>query len=182
MGARVPDGTREMTGSRDRVPVRKCREIPTTENWRDGFIHAHRARQLRPHRSPGRPALGRADATLARALSHLDGKDAGAVDPRAGDRQALVRPRQCGARHVAAEKADAIVAAADEVLAGQHADEFPLAVWQTGSGTQTNMNVNEVLANRASEILGGPRGEGGSCIRTTTSTAGSRRTTCSRRR
>ena len=58
------------------------------------------------------------------------------------------------------EKADAIVAAADEALAGRHANEFPLAVWQTGSGTQTNMNVNEVLANRASELLGGPRGEG----------------------
>ncbi len=57
-------------------------------------------------------------------------------------------------------RADAIVAAADEALSGRHADEFPLAVWQTGSGTQTNMNVNEVLANRASEILGGPRGEG----------------------
>jgi fumarate hydratase class II len=56
--------------------------------------------------------------------------------------------------------ADAIVAAADEALAGLHAVEFPLAVWQTGSGTQTNMNVNEVLANRASEMLGGPRGEG----------------------
>ena len=52
-----------------------------------------------------------------------------------------------------------IVAAADEVIAGQHADEFPLVVWQTGSGTQSNMNVNEVLANRASEILKGPRGE-----------------------
>ena len=45
-------------------------------------------------------------------------------------------------------------------IAGQHPDEFPLAVWQTGSGTQSNMNVNEVLANRASELLGGPRGEG----------------------
>ena len=56
-------------------------------------------------------------------------------------------------------KAAAIVAAADEVLAGQHPDEFPLSVWQTGSGTQTNMNVNEVLANRASELLGGPRGQ-----------------------
>ncbi len=53
----------------------------------------------------------------------------------------------------------AIVAAADEVLAGKHAGEFPLVVWQTGSGTQTNMNVNEVLANRASELLGGERGE-----------------------
>jgi len=57
------------------------------------------------------------------------------------------------------EKADAIVQAADEVLAGQHGQEFPLSVWQTGSGTQSNMNMNEVLANRASELLGGVRGE-----------------------
>jgi fumarate hydratase class II len=56
------------------------------------------------------------------------------------------------------EKARAIMAAADEVLAGFHDAEFPLSVWQTGSGTQTNMNVNEVLANRASELLGGGRG------------------------
>lgn len=58
-----------------------------------------------------------------------------------------------------AQKTQAIVAAADEVIAGQHAEEFPLVVWQTGSGTQTNMNVNEVLANRASELLGGERGD-----------------------
>jgi fumarate hydratase class II len=58
-----------------------------------------------------------------------------------------------------AAKAKAIIQAADEVIAGKHDCEFPLAVWQTGSGTQTNMNMNEVLANRASEILGGPRGE-----------------------
>ncbi|MES2188830.1 MAG: class II fumarate hydratase [Pseudomonadota bacterium] len=58
------------------------------------------------------------------------------------------------------KKTKAIIAAADEVIAGKHPDEFPLVVWQTGSGTQTNMNVNEVLANRASEILGGERGEG----------------------
>lgn len=57
------------------------------------------------------------------------------------------------------EKAEAICKAADEVLAGKHDKEFPLSVWQTGSGTQSNMNVNEVLANRASEILGGERGE-----------------------
>ena len=56
-------------------------------------------------------------------------------------------------------KAKAIIDAADEVIAGKHDAEFPLAVWQTGSGTQTNMNMNEVLANRASEILGGQRGE-----------------------
>ncbi|RPD96064.1 class II fumarate hydratase [Candidatus Pantoea deserta] len=57
-----------------------------------------------------------------------------------------------------AERAEAIIKAADEVLADQHSGEFPLAIWQTGSGTQTNMNMNEVLANRASEILGGERG------------------------
>jgi fumarate hydratase, class II len=52
----------------------------------------------------------------------------------------------------------AISDAADEVIAGKHEGEFPLVVWQTGSGTQTNMNMNEVLANRANEILGGNRG------------------------
>src|SRR5512144_3005504 len=54
--------------------------------------------------------------------------------------------------------ADAIVTAADEVIDGRHPDAFPLVVWQTGSGTQSNMNMNEVLANRASELLGGTRG------------------------
>jgi len=61
---------------------------------------------------------------------------------------------------ITAEKARAISQAADEVLAGKWPGEFPLVVWQTGSGTQSNMNMNEVLANRASEILGGHRGEG----------------------
>ncbi len=61
---------------------------------------------------------------------------------------------------LAGEKAQAIMAAADEVIAGRCDAEFPLVVWQTGSGTQTNMNMNEVLANRASELLGGARGEG----------------------
>ncbi|MEZ5717994.1 MAG: class II fumarate hydratase [Burkholderiaceae bacterium] len=57
-----------------------------------------------------------------------------------------------------AAKATAIVAAADEVIESDLGQEFPLVVWQTGSGTQTNMNMNEVLANRASEMLGGARG------------------------
>ncbi|WP_174874791.1 class II fumarate hydratase [Vogesella oryzae] len=56
--------------------------------------------------------------------------------------------------------AGAIVQAAEQVLAGQHAAAFPLSVWQTGSGTQSNMNMNEVLANLASELLGGQRGSG----------------------
>ncbi len=59
---------------------------------------------------------------------------------------------------LAPEKTRAILQAADEVLAKQHESEFPLSVWQTGSGTQSNMNMNEVLANRASELMGGSRG------------------------
>ena len=72
-------------------------------------------------------------------------------------RSAAVVNRELG--ELAAAKAEAIVAAADEVLAGDHDAQFPLSVWQTGSGTQTNMNMNEVLANRASQLLGGVVGE-----------------------
>ena len=74
-------------------------------------------------------------------------------------RAAALANRELGT--LPAEKADAIVLAADEVLAGKHPDAFPLSVWQTGSGTQSNMNMNEVLANRASELLGGERGRAG---------------------
>jgi fumarate hydratase class II len=55
--------------------------------------------------------------------------------------------------------ADAVIQAAEEVAAGKLADHFPLVVWQTGSGTQTNMNANEVIANRANELLGAPLGK-----------------------
>src|SRR5699024_512168 len=57
-----------------------------------------------------------------------------------------------------AAKADAIEAAAAEVVAGQLDDQFPLVIWQTGSGPQSNMNVNEVIARRANEVLTGTRG------------------------
>ena len=79
--------------------------------------------------------------------------------------RALARVKCAAARtnaalgQLAGDKAAAIVQAADEILDGRHDDEFPLVVWQTGSGTQTNMNLNEVIANRASELLGGERGE-----------------------
>jgi fumarate hydratase, class II len=56
-------------------------------------------------------------------------------------------------------RAKAIIQAAQEIIDGRRDDEFPLSVYQTGSGTQTNMNVNEVIANRANELLGGKRGE-----------------------
>lgn len=59
---------------------------------------------------------------------------------------------------LAGEKADAIESAAQEVIDGHHDDQFPLVIWQTGSGTQSNMNANEVIAGRANEILTGTRG------------------------
>jgi fumarate hydratase class II len=102
-------------------------------------------------------------AQTQRSLHHFD--ISGERQPREII-QALVQVKRASAvtNHLLGlldgDKASAIIAAADEVLAGRHEGEFPLVVWQTGSGTQSNMNVNEVLANRASELLGGRRGEG----------------------
>lgn len=62
------------------------------------------------------------------------------------------------AHGLSASLADAIDTAAAEVIAGKHDDQFPLVIWQTGSGTQSNMNVNEVIAGRANELLAGTRG------------------------
>jgi fumarate hydratase class II len=61
---------------------------------------------------------------------------------------------------LSAEKRDAIAQVCDEILAGKLDDQFPLVIWQTGSGTQSNMNVNEVVANRAQVLAGGKIGEG----------------------
>ncbi len=77
-------------------------------------------------------------------------------------------------------KAEAIVRAADETIAGELDEHFPLYVWQTGSGTQSNMNVNEVLSNRAIQLLGGTLGSSSRSAPTTTSTWGSPPTTRSR--
>jgi len=67
-------------------------------------------------------------------------------------------PGQPGLGKLAADKARLIVQAAEEVAAGKLDAEFPLRVWQTGSGTQTNMNANEVISNRAIELAGGAMG------------------------
>ena len=61
---------------------------------------------------------------------------------------------------LAEEKRDLIAEVCEEIVAGKHDDQFPLVIWQTGSGTQSNMNVNEVIANRAHEIAGKKIGEG----------------------
>ena len=66
---------------------------------------------------------------------------------------AITNARLCPTA-MTAEKCGAICAAADEIISGKLADHFPLVVWQTGSGTQTNMNVNEVIANRGNELAG----------------------------
>jgi fumarate hydratase class II len=87
------------------------------------------------------------DDRMPKALYHAYGyvKKAAALVNAKGGRLDTVR-------------AQAIVAAADEVIAGEMDAEFPLYVWQTGSGTQSNMNVNEVIGNRASQLLGGELG------------------------
>ena len=70
----------------------------------------------------------------------------------------------CDAGVLSVEKRDLIGAVCDEILEGKHWDQFPLVVWQTGSGTQSNMNTNEVISNRAHVLAGGTLGEGKSLI------------------
>ena len=77
---------------------------------------------------------------------------------------------------------DLVVGVCDEILAGQHHDMFPLHVWMTGSGTQFNMNVNEVISNRCCQLAGTRSAARRRCTRTITSTCPSRRTIRSRRR
>jgi fumarate hydratase class II len=111
-------------------------EVPADKLWgaqtQRSLLHFHISSERMP------PELIAALATVKRAAARVN-LELGLLD---------------------AAKAEAITLAADEVLAGQHDDEFPLALWQTGSGTQTNMNMNEVLANRGSELMGGARGAG----------------------
>ena len=110
-------------------------EVPAARLWGAQTQRSLRHFRISDERMP--PELIRALALVKRACAAVN-RALGALEPAT---------------------ADAVVAAADEVLAGVHDAEFPLVVWQTGSGTQTNMNMNEVLANRASELLDGERGQ-----------------------
>src|SRR3954470_11117035 len=109
-------------------------EVPTNVYWgaqtQRSLLHFNIGRDTMP------PELIRAFAILKKAAA-LVNQDLGKLP---------------------ADKAKLIAQAADEVIAGQLNDQFPLRVWQTGSGTQTNMNVNEVISNRAIEIAGGEMG------------------------
>ncbi|MEK7838797.1 MAG: lyase family protein, partial [candidate division NC10 bacterium] len=100
-------------------------------------------------------------AQTQRSLEHFD--IGGERFPRAMIRALGLVKQACAAVNrelglLPGDRAQAIIAAADEVIAGALDEHFPLVIWQTGSGTQTNMNANEVIANRAIERLGGRMG------------------------
>jgi fumarate hydratase, class II len=111
-------------------------EVPSDRRWGAQTQRSLEHFRISQERMP--QALLRALALVKWAAANVNA-ELGALDPRI---------------------AAAIARAADEVIAGQHHREFPLVVWQTGSGTQTNMNMNEVLANRACELLGAGPGSG----------------------
>ncbi|MBX5489732.1 MAG: class II fumarate hydratase [Chloroflexi bacterium] len=109
-------------------------EVPSDRYWGAQTARSLRYFDIGPDAMP-RPVI-RAFGILKRAAAEVN-RDLGKLPP---------------------EKAEAIIAAAQEVIDGQLDEHFPLSIWQTGSGTQTNMNVNEVIANRAIERLGGVLG------------------------
>src|SRR5215831_3647162 len=123
-----PAGTRIESDSMGRI------EVPTNVYWgaqtQRSLLHFNIGRDTMP------PELIRAFATLKKAAA-LVNQDLGKLS---------------------ADKAKLIAQAADEVISGKLNEQFPLRIWQTGSGTQTNMNVNEVISNRAIEIAGGEMG------------------------
>ncbi|ONG45372.1 fumarate hydratase, class II [Pseudoroseomonas deserti] len=134
---KLPIGT-NATGSRAESDSMGQIEVPAAHYW-----GAQTQRSLL-HFSIG-TAADRMPAGIPHAFGYVK-KAAALVNARAG--------------RLDQAKAEAIAAAADEVISGALDDEFPLFVWQTGSGTQTNMNANEVIANRASQLLGGKIGAG----------------------
>jgi fumarate hydratase, class II len=109
-------------------------EVPDEALWGAQTARSLRYFRIGPERQP--PELIRALALIKRAAAEVNE----------------------GLQELPADKARAVMKAAQEVMDGALDDQFPLSVWQTGSGTQTHMNVNEVIANRASELLGGSRG------------------------
>jgi hypothetical protein len=130
---------------------------------------AYRDRHLRTNRGAGRSLWG-AQTERAAATSTSARADADAIVHALAivKRAAAEVNRELGS--LDAQRASAIVSAAQEVIDGKLDDHFPLSVWQTGSGTQTNMNVNEVIAARANMLLGGEPAQSRRCIRTITST------------
>ena len=160
---RAPRTPTDCIGRGDHSPLeaishcdRPTRRIAWRLRWQDK--DQNRNRHIRPDRGPGRPLLGRAGAALARQFQDRLGEAAARDRARARHRQARRGRSQYGARRLDPELGKAIIEAAQEVIDGKLDDHFPLVVWQTGSGTQSNMNANEVISNRAIEMLGGVMG------------------------
>ncbi|HKD17732.1 MAG TPA: class II fumarate hydratase [Thermoanaerobaculia bacterium] len=126
----MTDAKKTRTESDTMGPV----EVPSDRYWGAQTQRSLHHFKIGPERF-SRPMI-RAFGILKKAAAVVN-RDRGKLDPK---------------------KADAIIRAADEVLEGKLDEHFPLSVWQTGSGTQTNMNANEVIANRAAELLGGELG------------------------
>ena len=123
-----------MTGTRTETDSLGPIEVPSDRYWGAQTERSRRNFPIGGERMPD--ALIRAFG-LQKQAAALANKDLGLLDPKI---------------------ADAIIKAAEEVASERLLDHFPLVVWQTGSGTQTNMNANEVIANRANEMLGAPLG------------------------
>ena len=145
----------------ERIYRRPAKEAPHGRDAANGGATRTERDSFGPIEVPARAPVGRADRS---ARSSTSGSPASAC--RSPLVHALVRVKKAVALvHVELGVLDAAKGARHRrprrtrCSPGRWDDEFPLVVWQTGSGTQTNMNVNEVLANRASEILGGERGE-----------------------
>jgi fumarate hydratase class II len=105
-----------------------------------------------------RPLLGSPDTALDRELQDQRRAHADGTRARLRHRQEGRAITNVALKDLDPKIGDAICKAADEVISGKLDDHFPLVVWQTGSGTQTNMNANEVISNRAIEMLGGEMG------------------------
>ena len=115
-----------------------------------------RIRQHGRNRGAGQPVLGSTDPEIPRTSQSRD--DAKAVYHAYGYVKKACALVNAAAGRLPDWKRDAIVRAADETITGQLDEHYPLFVWQTGSGTQSNMNVNEVISNRAIQLLGGTLG------------------------
>ena len=143
----VRDGSVRMTEHRTETDSMGAIDVPADRYW-----GAQTQRSIH-HFSIGWPAADRMPVEIVRAMGVLKkaaaqaNVDLGALDPELGR---------------------LIVAAADEVIVGSLDEHFPLFVWQTGSGTQSNMNANEVISNRAIEMAGGEMGTKRRSTRTTT--------------
>jgi hypothetical protein len=138
----------------ERAPACSARRAGTMRHHEPPHREGHDGR--RPRRR--RPLLGRPDPALAGELPHRRRAHAAARHPRLRRAEEGLRAHQRRTGGPAGEKARAIAAVCDEIASGALDEHFPLVVWQTGSGTQSNMNVNEVISNRAIEKAGGVLG------------------------